>query len=253
MIQGKKILAVIPARSGSKGLPGKNIKMLAGKELIAWTILAASKSHYIDNIFVSTDSEQIAKISEKWGLKVPFLRPKELAYDHSSLGEAINHSLETFKSENKYYDYVMWLQPTSPLRRSRDIDEAILKLEQSSHFADCLVSMYKAPEKTAWILNKDNDGKINFPLIDDCSNIRRQNNPTFYFPNGAVYISKVSTFTGTFYTDKTIGHEMPSEVSVDIDTQEEFELAEKYLTNTTISEEKHIKPQADLAKTFLQP
>jgi CMP-N,N'-diacetyllegionaminic acid synthase len=125
IIKNKKIIAIIPARGGSKGLPGKNIKRLAGKPLIAWTIEQAKKSGWIDKLIVDTDDEKIAEIARKYGAEVPFLRPKELAQDKSSIYDVIFHALDWFKKIGLDFDSVALLEPTSPLRKDDDIDNAV--------------------------------------------------------------------------------------------------------------------------------
>jgi CMP-N-acetylneuraminic acid synthetase len=125
MYNGKKILALIPARSGSEGLPGKNIKPLAGKPLIAWTIEQARGSRYIDRIITSTDSKKIAEIAKKYGSETPFLRPPSLATADSKGMDVILHALEWLRINDKPSDMIIYLQPTSPLRASEDIDNAI--------------------------------------------------------------------------------------------------------------------------------
>jgi len=122
MYKGKKILALIPARGGSKGLPGKNIKPLLGKPLIAWTIEQAKASKYVDRVVVSTDDDEIAEVAIRYGAEVPFLRPKELARDDSPTIDAILHALDFFSDKGERFDLLALLEPTSPLRDSEDID-----------------------------------------------------------------------------------------------------------------------------------
>src|SRR5664280_2509033 len=125
MIKGKKILAIIPARGGSKGLPGKNIKLLSGKPLIGWTIEQSRKSQYIDEIFVSTDSIEIARVSEEFGVKVQHLRPDYLASDGASSMDVISHVISHYEANGSSFDFIILLEPTSPLRKENDIDQAI--------------------------------------------------------------------------------------------------------------------------------
>ena len=136
MLNGKTILAIIPARGGSKGIPRKNIKPLAGKPLIAWTIEEAKKSKYIDRLILSSEDEEIIRIAKKWGCEVPFVRPKEFAEDETSGIEPILHAIETLSEK---YDYVCLLQPTSPLRTVNDIDGCIKKCIDRSYrgFSQC--------------------------------------------------------------------------------------------------------------------
>jgi len=221
MIDVKTILAVIPARGGSKGLPGKNILPLAGKPLIVWSIEAAKESKYIDTCIVSTDDDRIATVAEKYGCDVPFLRPEELATDESNSSDAILHALE--KLEDRY-DIVIILQPTSPLRTTEDIDNA-LELMIGKH-APIVVSICKSNKPIYWHYTLENNRTIKpvYPSKKIVSN--RQEFPATYIPNGALYIAKVDYFkkTKTFYTDKTLGYIMPNERSVDIDSHIDFVL-----------------------------
>ena len=121
MINNKRILAIIPARGGSKGLPNKNIKLLLDKPLIAWTIEQAKNSKFIDEIHVSTDSPNIAKISEEYGIKVPSLRPENLAQDNSSSADVVDYIIKKYEEQNQFFDYIILLQPTSPLRKKNDM------------------------------------------------------------------------------------------------------------------------------------
>src|SRR3990170_4228465 len=122
MFNGKRIVGIIPARGGSKGLSGKNIKMLCGKPLIAWTIEAGLNSKYLDEVMVTTDSEEIADVSRKFGATVPFLRPHELALDHSTTFEAVQQAIDFYRTNlRKIFDYIVLLEPTSPLREKDDV------------------------------------------------------------------------------------------------------------------------------------
>ena len=128
MIEKKKIICIIPARKGSKGLKNKNIRRLNNIPLIAWSILLAKKCNEIDDIIVSTDSVKISKIAKKYGAKVPFIRPKKLATDKASSFNVIKHTINFFKKKNIFYDYVLLLEPTSPLRELKDINFCIKKV-----------------------------------------------------------------------------------------------------------------------------
>ena len=142
MINGKTVLAIIPARLGSKGLPGKNIRDLCGKPLIAWTIENAKKSRYLDKVLVTTNCPDIVRISLEYGAEAPFIRPDELASDHASTYDVINHTLAYFRdTENKEFDYTVLLEPTSPLREKNDIDQMLEILESHEHDYDAIVSV----------------------------------------------------------------------------------------------------------------
>lgn len=200
------ILALIPARGGSKGLPRKNIIPLAGKPLIAWTIEQALECNYIDRLIVSTDDNEIAKISKDYGAEVPFLRPNELAKDDSPTSETIKHAIEWFEKKNEYFDIFVLLEPTSPLRAKNDINNAIELFCKNLDKADSLVSVGKVHLENPYIMKKIEGGYIR-PLIEkDRIFFQRQMLPEIYFPYGVVYISKITALKerGTFYQERTI-------------------------------------------------
>ena len=199
-------LAIIPARGGSKGLPGKNIKPLLNKPLIAWTIEQAKKSRYITSIFVSTDDPEIAKISEEYGVKVPELRPAELASDTSSVYDAIKYILDCFEKKGQLFDIVILLEPTSPLRKRGDIDNAIEHFIKNINDADSLVSVGEIQlEHPQYMKIIENDLVKPFIKTHETCN-QRQDLPKVYFPFGVIYLSKVNSLkkSGTFYQEKTL-------------------------------------------------
>lgn len=217
-----KIIAIIPARGGSKGLPRKNIKLLLEKPLIAWTIEQAKKSKYIDNIVVSTEDEEIAEISKECGAEVPFLRPKELAKDDSPTIDAIMHAINRFEERGEYFDIIVLLEPTSPLRDAEDIDKCIeLMLNNKNKMARAIVSVAKleiAHPEFNIIINEDGfirkaDGSTNFRVL------RRQDLKDLYFFDGSVYISYTDTLKRkkTFYHGLTLGYIVPKYKSLEID------------------------------------
>ncbi|MCK4825372.1 acylneuraminate cytidylyltransferase family protein, partial [bacterium] len=189
-MNNKTILALIPARGGSKGIPKKNIKPLLGKPLIAWTIEQAKKSKYFDIIIVSTDSEEIAKISEKYGAEVPFLRPKQLARDSSPTIDAIMHALNWFEERGEYFDIVVLLEPTSPLRKENDLDNAIELFIKNIDKADSLVSVGEVHLENPYIMKKIEHGYAKSFMEIDEDMYQRQQLPKVYFPYGVVYLSK---------------------------------------------------------------
>jgi len=202
----RKILAIIPARSGSKGIPKKNIKYLLGRPLITWTIEQAKKSSLIDTVFVSTDSEEIAKIAEKWAVHVPFLRPPELAKDDSPTIDAILHVLDTFEKEGRTYDVVVLLEPTSPLRKAGDIDAAIRLFLDAYDHADALVSLGEVQLENPFIMEYIENNRLTKVISTKDHFYQRQQMPKVYFPYGVIYLSKVETLkkTRTFYQENTI-------------------------------------------------
>ena len=206
MCSGKSILGLIPARGGSKGLLGKNIKPLLGKPLIAWTIEQALASKYLDRVIVSTDSEEIAEISRKYGAKAPFIRPKELATDEARSEDVVFHAIEFFKDRGTNFDYVTLLEPTSPLRKNTDIDEGIEKLIDNEERAESLVSVGKIALEHPLISKKIDENGFIRPFFNRESNIRRQKLEEAHFPYGVLYISKVSSLYKyrSFYQERTL-------------------------------------------------
>ena len=214
-----KTLAIIAARGGSKGLPGKNIAECAGKPLIAWTVEAAQKASLIDRIVVSTDSEAIAEAARACGAEVPWLRPAELAEDDTEIEAVIRHAVAQTPGE---FDLLCCLQPTSPLRRADHIDQAIrLYRERASVPSTTLVSVVAADRKTLWVLQENEEGYVSMPLLAAARGLRRQALPNCYFPNGAIYLAPCRGFSG-FYTDYTLPFVMDETSSIDIDTLEDL-------------------------------
>lgn len=224
MIENKKIMAIIPARGGSKSIPRKNIKPLLGKPLISYSIEHAKKSKYINRIVVSTEDRKIAEISKEHGVGV-IKRPEELARDESPTIDAVFHTLEVLKAEKYNPDIVILLQPTSPLRNAEDIDSAIeLFLD-----ADCesVVSVCEVEHSPYWCF-KIEKGYLKSLFGDEYLRIRRQDLEKVYVPNGAMYIStpeNLRKYKG-FYCLRTIPYIMPPERSIDIDNEVDFMLAE---------------------------
>lgn len=223
MLGDGRVLAVIAGRGGSKGLPGKNLRELAGKPLIAWSIEAAAQSRMIDRAIVSTDDAQIADVARQHGADVPFLRPQELATDAASIIDAVLHAADTLAEP---YRHVVLLQATSPLRLGSDIDAA-LELCRTRGAPAC-ISITPAA-KAHWTLAMTPDGRL-APLFDKAET-RRQELETVYQPNGAVYAAELEWLRSQrrFYTPETVGYVMPPDRSVDIDTMLDFLLAEAIL------------------------
>lgn len=228
MIDGKKIIALIPARGGSKGIKDKNIFEIEGKPLIAYTIDEAKKSRYIDEIIVSTDSEKIKKVSLDYGASVPFIRPGDLSTDNAATIDVVIHALNYLKDKNMKYDYLVLLQPTSPLRKVMDIDEAIKTFANNGERG--LASVSKVSDSPILIRNLDeNSGKMK-RLIDIKSSIRRQDMPVFYRINGAIYINLINEISeNTSLNDNECYYVMSREHSVDIDEYVDIEIAKYYL------------------------
>ena len=230
MINNKSILAIIPARKGSKRLVGKNMLDLKEKPLIAWTIEEALKSKYIDNIIISSDDENIINFSKQYKeINVPFIRPKELSTDKANSLDLVLHALNFYRSNYKNFDYVMLLQPTSPLRKSKDIDYSI---EELSKDVKSVVSVCETEHSPLWSnILPDNKSMKNF-LSKEIQNLRSQDLPKYYRLNGAIYISEVEYLVKEkgFLGGQTKAYTMPIERSIDIDTKIDLELC-KILLN----------------------
>lgn len=220
-----KILALIPARGGSKGLHKKNIRPLLGKPLIAWTIEEAKKSKYIDKIIVSTDDEEIARISQENGADVPFLRPKEFAMDSSKTADVILHALDFLERQKEQYSLIVLLEPTSPLRDAADIDTCIKRLLERPE-AKAVVSVAKLesghPEFNVIInphgfIRNCNDSS-NFNIL------RRQELKDVFFFDGSVYISWIDTFRDkrSFYHELTLAYIIQKYKLMEIDDLSDF-------------------------------
>lgn len=228
MYKNKTFLAIIPARGGSKGLPGKNIKELCGKPLIAWSIEAGLKSKYLDEVVVSTDYQNIAEIAKKYGASVPFLRPDFLASDTATSFDAVKHVIEFYKDElKKEYEYIVLLEPTSPLREDTDIDNAIEQLLASN--ANSIVGICKTEDQNpAFLVCKDNDDFISGYENKDMKVLRRQDIEDVYFFEGTIYVSKLDVLLErkTFYHENTIGYEVPKYKSLEVDDIDDFIMVE---------------------------
>lgn len=221
-----QILYIIPARGGSKGLPGKNIRLLGNKPLIAYSIEAAKKSNFKGTILLSTDDKAIADIAKQYGAEVPFIRPAELSNDSASTIDVILHAINYCKQQNQNFDLVVLLQPTSPLRIAEDIDLAIeLMIEKK---VEAIVSVCEAEHHPLWANILPADGSMGNFIREEIKGKNRQQLPQYYRLNGAIYISTIEALTKhkSFIHDKTIAFQMPIERSVDIDNEIDFKLAE---------------------------
>ena len=221
-----QILYIIPARGGSKGLPGKNIRLLRDKPLIAYSIDAARNSKYEGTILVSTDDKAIADIAKQYGAEVPFIRPAELSNDCAATTDVIFHTINYYKEHNRNFDLIILLQPTSPLRISEDIDNAIKLMMEKK--AEAIVSVCEAEHHPLWANTLPADGSMRSFIREEIKGKNRQQLPQYYRLNGAIYISTIEALTKhkSFIHDKTIAFQMPIERSVDIDNEIDFKLAE---------------------------
>ncbi|MGL5255765.1 MAG: cytidylyltransferase domain-containing protein [Proteocatella sp.] len=223
MIYGKSILAIIPARGGSKGLPRKNILELKGKPLIAWTIEAAKKSTYIDTVVVSSEDNEIIEVALKWGAEIPFHRPQELAQDDTPSIDIILHAINILPQ----YDYILLLQPTSPLRTAEDIDSCIEYF--FSMKATSCVSISQVKSSPYWMYSLEKNNKLKSLLGSESSvHYQRQKLPVIYEINGAIYIAEKKWLIKNkgYISNETIGYIMEENKSIDIDNESDFLLAQ---------------------------
>jgi len=226
MIENKKILAIIPARSGSKGIPQKNIKSFLGKPLITRTIQETNKSRFIDKTIVSTDSEEIANLAKSNGAEAPFIRPEEYSTDNSLAKDVILHTLDWITHNQEPFHYFIYLQPTSPFRTSVHIDSALKKLIRSR--ASSMVAVKEVKEHPKLMKIIDRDGFL-FNLMNySKKDINRQDFENLFLINGALYISKCDVFIKhkSFYEKECMPFIMDEFSSIDLDTLEDWNFAE---------------------------
>ena len=224
MYKNQKILAVVTARGGSKGLPGKNIKMLNGKPLIGWTLEQIKNSQFIDQAFVSTDNVVIAEVCEQFGVNVPSLRPAVLAEDDTSSMDVLEYTIDLFEKQGKVFDYVMLLEPTSPLRKKGDLDNVIM-LAGDNPEQDGVISVGEVCSEHPLIMKKiDEKGNI-VPYVFHTKNVyQRQQFDKAYFPYGVAYLVKVSKFkeVHTIYTEKMLPYYIERWQNYEIDDIYDF-------------------------------
>ena len=231
MINSKTAIGIIPARGGSKGLPGKNIRPLCGKPLIAWTIEKALKSLHLDVVMVSTDSPEIAAIAREHGAEVPFLRPAELATDTANSYDVIRHALGHYRqSANRAFAYTALLEPTSPLREDDDIDRVLEALDGAAGDFDSVVTLGEVGEHPA--IMKRLVGRGIEPFCKELvQTTRRQDNAPAYFPYGVAYIAKTDVLLeeNTFYTRRCMGFPIRRYQNYEIDDVYDFYCVENVM------------------------
>lgn len=220
------ILAIIPARIGSKGAPRKNLHSVGGKPLLVWTCEAAKQVSALQKVIVSTDDAAIAEVARQTGVEIPFLRPSQYATDTATAVDVVLHALDWFRENQDWIpDAVLWLQPTSPLRTREDIEEAITLFKEKN--APSVVSVSLSGHPGEWLKRVDQQGLLlpwlsgqNFPT-------RRQEATQTYELNGAIYLTQVSVLRNqkTFFPENTFAYVMPRERSLDIDTPWDLHLA----------------------------
>lgn len=228
MIEKKKVLAIIPARGGSKGIPKKNIKAVSGKPMINYTIEAAKECEYIDKVIVSTDDEEIAEISMRAGAIVPFLRPDELATDEAKTIDVVMHAIEFYERKAERYDIIVLLQPTSPLRTSEDIGKALEYYMRKGEKS--LMSVSEVADHPLLIRQFGENNEL-IKMLEEDSTVRRQDMKKYYKVNGAIYINSMSELNETTsFNDNIMGYVLPKEHSIDVDEPEDIVVAEYYLS-----------------------
>jgi CMP-N,N'-diacetyllegionaminic acid synthase len=236
MIAGEKVLGLILARAGSKGLPGKNLRDLGGKPLIAWSIDAGRQSARVDDVVVSTDGEAIAAVARQCGADVPFLRPPALATDEAASIDAVEHAVDWLNERGRSYGYLVLLEPTSPLREASDVDRALEMLAASD--AGAVVSVCRADvAHPSFMYRIGADGRLEPYLSAQPDGLRRQDIEPLYYLDGTVYVSRVDTLRSrrSFYHEGTVGYEVPKWKAPEIDDEVDFMLVEAIMRHRGIS------------------
>lgn len=226
-----RVLGVITARGGSKGVPKKNIRPLGGKPLLLWTAEAALKAHRLSRVIISTDDDEIADVAQRAGIEVPFRRPPELATDTAPTLPVLQHAVAWLEERGDVYDAICLLQPTNPLRTSDTIDRCIDMLEQAS--ADSVVTVLPVPAEhnPHWVYFAKPDGQLYLATGESAPIPRRQELPAAYHREGSVYVVRrdVLVQRGSLYGDRVMGYMVSAESSVNIDDVADWERAEKLI------------------------
>ncbi len=228
-----RILAIIPARGGSKGVPGKNIKLLNGKPLLAYTSEIALQSHYLNEVIVSTEDMDIAAVAQSLGIQVPFIRPMGLAADHTPTLDVIIHALKWYENQAIFFDAVCLLQATNPFRTLDFLDRAIEKFRVSD--CDSLVSVLRIPHEynPHWTFEVNEDGYLKIATGETEIIPRRQELPIAYHRDGSIYLTKVKVLLEehSLYGKSIAFIESASDFYVNIDTMDDWEKAEEMIQN----------------------
>ena len=219
MIDKSRVLAIIPARGGSKGLLGKNTLPLCGKPLIAWSIEQALACSEIDTVIVSTDSQSIADVSESYGAEIPFIRPDELSGDMASSIDVVIHAIEHMKEQGLEYDLVALLEPTSPLRESNDISGAINYLLKTQDVESVVGVSLVEGTHPSYLYRKEGEFLRPYLEVYTGSNLRRQDLDNLYFLEGSVYVSRIDSMYArrSFYHEATAPWVVPRYKSYEVD------------------------------------
>jgi CMP-N,N'-diacetyllegionaminic acid synthase len=227
-----KVLGLIPARGGSKGVPRKNIRLLNGKPLLAYTAETALKARNLTRVVLSTEDEEIAEVGRKLGLDVPFMRPSELAQDTTPSFSVVKDALLMLQAQNENYDAVCLLQPTNPLRRAADIDACVDLIIRSK--ADSVISILPVPDEynPKWVFWMSTDRKMLLAGGDDEPIARRQDLPPAFHRDGSIYVIRRETIFNrqSLYGSHVQGYEMKPEFSANIDTEDDWRAVEKRIS-----------------------
>jgi len=241
MIAGKRVLALIPARSGSKGLPDKNIRPLAGRPLLCWPVAAALESKYVDKVVVSTDCPKYAEIAREAGAEVPFLRPDHLSSDTAPSIEFILHAITFLQEQGSEFDYLVLLEPTSPLTESRDVDDALESLANNRGLGDAIVGVAEMVSgHPAFAVSLDENALVK-PYTQEAGEmaVRRQDVNALYQLDGSFYISSVEALKKQrgFYHSRTLAKVMPYHKSFEVDDLVDFICIEALQKNLALLNE----------------
>jgi CMP-N,N'-diacetyllegionaminic acid synthase len=228
----RSVLGIVPARGGSKGIPRKNVRLLCGKPLIAYTAAAARKSSRLTRVLLSTDDPEIARIGKESGLDVPFLRPAELAQDATPMIDVVLHAIRWAQEHGERYDAICLLQPTSPLRSAETIDHCLDALWQ--HDVDTVVSVRPVPTEynPHWVFFQNSDGMLQPSMPRSEPIPSRQQLPPAYHRDGNVFAAKTQIVIerGSLYGDKILGVLSPEGEACDLDTEEQWQALERKLS-----------------------
>ena len=231
MYKNKKILAIITARKGSKRIRNKNLIKFGDRKLIEWTFLSAQKSKLIDKTYISTNDNRIIKLAKKYEIASLFKRPEHLSTDKAKTKSVLLHHLKWMKKNNyEKYEYIVLLQPTSPLRKGFHIDNAIKQIVKSNH--NSLISVCASPVISDWIFKKSKQNKKYLNLTHLNKVKQSQNYEETFYLNGLIFIAKINYFFKhkSFFGNKTDIFKVPLEYSIDIDNHEDLKIGEYYLS-----------------------
>lgn len=226
-----KVIGIIPARGGSKGVPRKNIRLLAGKSLLAYSVESSLAAKRLDHVILSTDDLEIAETGRSLGVDVPFIRPAELSDDKAPTFPVVIHAVRHMEGFGMHFDAVCLLQPTNPFRTAKDIDACVELLETTG--ADSVVSVLRVPDQynPNWVYWQNDRGEMTLSTGESSPVARRQDLPPAFHRDGTIYVTRRSVLyeCGNLYGERVQGYELDPARSVNIDTIDDWDLAEKML------------------------